>query len=124
LPRRTGLDLSQMTLFYYEVFDEEFDGNARRWTRFEPEKALPTNVTPPVETRLEGYDVATFWARNSPECSPLSCNHLAETIPANQHCLFESFDEAKAALESEKFDNGEPGPYRIFAVYSVYSAVK
>jgi hypothetical protein len=38
--------------------------------------------------------------------------------------LFESFDEAKAALESGKFDNAEPGPHRIFAVYTVTSAVK
>jgi hypothetical protein len=25
---KVGLDLSQMTLFYYEAFDEEFDGDA------------------------------------------------------------------------------------------------
>ena len=119
-----GLDLSQMTLFYYEAFDEEFDGGARRWTRFYPEKSFPTNVAPPAEARLEGYDVTTFSGHTNPECSPLSCNSLAERISINRHCLFESFDEAKAALESGKFDNTEPGPHRIFAVYTVKSAVK
>jgi hypothetical protein len=33
--------------------------------------------------------------------------------------LFSSFDEAKAHLERGAFNNSEPGPYRIFAVYSV-----
>jgi len=37
----------------------------------------------------------------------------------NEHCLMRNFDEAKAALEERRFSGAEPGPYRIFAVYSV-----
>lgn len=37
----------------------------------------------------------------------------------NSHCLFDSFDEAKFHLTEGAFNNSEPGPYRIFAVYSV-----
>jgi hypothetical protein len=73
----------------------------------------------PSKKTLEGFDVVTFYAGNSPECSPLSCNGLADTIPTNQHCLIESFEDAKAALDGGEFNNSEPGPYRIFAVYSV-----
>jgi hypothetical protein len=31
----------------------------------------------------------------------------------------QSFDEARTLVESGKFNEAEPGPYRIFAVYSV-----
>jgi hypothetical protein len=55
----------------------------------------------------------------SPECSPLSCNSLAAAITFNRHCLFESLDQAKQSLETGQFDNSEPGPFRIFAVYTV-----
>jgi hypothetical protein len=69
--------------------------------------------------RLEGYDVVTFSVQTSPECSPLSCNNLAEGIRVNPHCLLSTFDEAKGHLEAGLFDGSEPGPYRIFAVYTI-----
>ena len=113
------IDLAGATLFYYEVFAEEFDEDAKAWRAFAPEASLPTKVAPPQSARLEGYDVATFWAKASPECSPLSCNGLAENLPVNRHCLFASLDEARRALDTGRFDKSEPGPFRIFAVYTV-----
>jgi len=68
---------------------------------------------------LEGFDVATFFAGNSAECSPLSCNGVASEIETNRHCLLNSFEAAEDALNSGKFAVGEPGPHRIFAGYSV-----
>ena len=50
---------------------------------------------------------------------PERVKSLAREIAVNRHCLFDSFEQAKAALETGKFDNTEPGPHRIFAVYSV-----
>lgn len=73
----------------------------------------------PKEKHLEGYDVATFSVGTSPECSPLSCNSLAREIKVNRHSLLSSLEEAKQSLESGKLKNSEPGPYRIFAVYSL-----
>ena len=113
------IDLGGATLFYYEVFEEEFDEDTKAWTAFAPETSLPTKVEQPQAARLEGYDVATFWAKTSPECSPLSCNNLAENLAVNRHCLFASFDEARHALQTGQFDKSEPGPFRIFAVYTV-----
>jgi len=75
-------------------------------------------MVPPKKV-LEGYDVATFFVRSSPECSPLSCNALAVKVETNQHCLLASLEQAQHLLESGEFKNSEPGPYRIFAVYSV-----
>lgn len=113
------LDVSGTTLFYYEVFEQEFDEESGEWSAFGPERSFSTHVEAPASTKLEGYDVVSFSAGSNPECSPLSCNHLAETLPTNQHCLFESFGEAKHSLEAGKFKECEPGPFRIFAVYTV-----
>ena len=72
-----------------------------------------------IHLRLAGFDVVTFSAGTSPECSPLTCCGLAAELGANGHCLFDSFDQARQALESSRFANSEPGPFRIFAVYTV-----
>ena len=119
IARDNTIDLAGAALFYYEVFEEEFDEDAKAWRAFAPEASLPTNVEQPKSAQLQGYDVATFWARTSPECSPLSCNGLAQNLPVNRHCLFASLDEACQALRDGNFDKSEPGPFRIFAVYTV-----
>jgi hypothetical protein len=117
IAREHSIDLEGAKLFYYEVHEQEFDGE--RWRTFAPEPSIPTNVTIPARKQLEGFDVATFFAGNAPECSPLSCNGLAAELPANAHCLFTTCEEAEAALSRSAFKDAEPGPYRIFAVYSV-----
>jgi hypothetical protein len=114
-----GIDLSCMTLFYYEVYEKEFDEETRQWLEFSAETAFTTNVRQPEVKNLQGYDVATFTCHTSPECSPLSCNSLAEEVRVNQHCLFRTFEEAKESLENGIFNNSEPGPFRIFAVYTL-----
>ena len=111
------IDFHQTALFYYEAYKLEFDGE--NWQSFGPEPSIPTNIMPPSEKTLEGFDVVTFWARGRPEHSPLSCNGLAKDLHTNAHCLFDTFDEAKLALDGGSFKNCEPGPYRIFAVYSI-----
>jgi hypothetical protein len=118
LAREHAIQLEGTSLFYYEAHEMEFDGKA--WSPYEAEPSFPTNVIPPHEKRvLEGFDVVTFHAKNAPEHSPLSCNGLAKEIRTNQHCLLESFSQAYDRLSGGAFDNAEPGPYRIFAVYSV-----
>ena len=87
-------------------------------TSFKPEPSFPTHVVVPIEKVLEGYDVVSFSGSTSAECSPLSCNSLATEVETNQHCLLASFERAQKLLEEGKFKNTEPGPYRIFGVYS------
>jgi len=113
----TETELGDTRLFYYEV--HEFEFGDRKWSPFLPEASVGTNVLLPTSKKLEGFDVVTFWAHSSPECSPLSCNSLAKKIPTNSHCLLQSLEQAKNALEDGQFENSEPGPYRVFAVYSV-----
>ncbi len=112
-----SIDVKDSLLFYYEAYEKEFTGEA--WRQFAPEAGMATKIEKPAEKRLEGFDVVTFFAGNSPECSPLSCNSLADTLSSNKHCLFDSFEMAKSHLDAGDFIGCEHGPYRIFAVYSV-----
>ncbi len=105
------------SLFYYEVYEKEFDG--KDWLPYQPEASFATNVLVPSEKTLEGFDVVTFFTRSSPECSPLSCNGIAGEIRTNEHCLMVSFENAYEKVSVGAFNQSEPRPYRIFAVYSV-----
>ena len=84
-----------------------------------PSRRFAPTCSVPEAKVFEGYDVVTFSAQTSPECSPLSCNALASGVEANTRCLLQSFEQARALLENGTFNNSEPGPYRVFAVYSV-----
>jgi len=119
--RENSIDLEGTKLFYYEAHELELADSA--WRPFSPGPPVeaPAHVIPSLKKQLEGFDVVIVWAENSPvpEHSPLSCQGLAEKLRTNAHCLFETFDEAHAALDTGKFDGCEPGARRIFAVYSV-----
>jgi hypothetical protein len=117
IAQENSIDVQGMSLFYYEAHEMEFDG--RSWRHFGPESSIPTHVAVPSKMELKGFDVVTFCAGNAPECSPLSCNGLAEVLRTNQHCLLDSFEDAKSNLEEWRFSGAEPGPCRILAVYSV-----
>lgn len=121
LAEKEGIDLSGTTLFYYEVYEYEFDDRTIEWLGFTPDKfeSFETDVQVPIKKYLQGFDVVTFYANTSPEHSPLSCNSLATEISVNQHCLFNAFEETKDAIEQGLFKNSEHGPYRIFAVYTL-----
>src|SRR6266545_1509631 len=100
--RKNSIQLEGTSLFYYEAYEMEFDGES--WHSFSPEPTFPTNVVPPFRKQLEGFDVVNFTARTSPECSGLSCSSLAEELRTNAHCLFASFDEAKDRVSSGAFN--------------------
>lgn len=119
LANARSLDLTRTKLFYYEVHEREYDEQEKSWKSFGPEPSFKTAIMQPTQRHLEGYDVVTFSVHTNPECSPLSCNALASEVETNEHSLLSSFEEAKQLLEEGKLDHSEPGPYRIFAVYSV-----
>jgi hypothetical protein len=117
IAQEKSVDLQKTKLFYYEAHEMEFTGE--NWRLFFPETSIPVNIIQPAQKKLEGFDVVTFSVGHSPECSPLSCNSLAEELPTNPHCLFNTFEEAETSLSAGKFVKCENGPYRIIAVYSV-----
>lgn len=119
LAREHNVDLKNTTPFYYEIYEHEFDEDEKQWAAFKPEESFVTHVQAPPMKNLEGYDIVSFSLGTLAECSPLSCNHLATEIQTNRHCLLDTFEQAHDALENGKFLNAEPGPFRVFAVYSV-----
>lgn len=114
-----GISKHGLNLFYYEAHEQEFRPEQKKWSVFAPEPTLATKVERPECARLEGFDVVSFSSSQSPECSPLSCNALANDVSVNQHCLFPTLHDAITALDGGVFDDAEPGPFRVFAVYSV-----
>ena len=118
LARQNRIDLKDLTFFYYEAYEKEFDEELRQWLSFEPSD-FTTEIIVPRQKEFAGYDVVSFSVGTNPGCSPLSCNHLASEIKTNSRCLLDSLEEAKGFLESGKFINCEPGPFRIFAVHTV-----
>jgi hypothetical protein len=122
LSRKHSIDLGDTHLFYYEVYELEFnEGHWRSFSQWEDSWKETQGIIFPIHKELDGYDVVTFWVENSPnpEHSPLSCNGVARELHANAHCLFETFDEALNAVNTGRFDGCERGALRIFAVYSV-----
>jgi hypothetical protein len=119
IAREHSIDISNTKMFYYEVHELEYNEDEKIWMPFFPELSFETNVRHPETKILEGYDVVAFSFGSTPGCSPLSCNALANEIETNEHCLLPSFEKTKQLLGEGKFEKSEPGPYRIFAVYSV-----
>lgn len=119
LARENAIELEGTSLFYYEIYEQEFDEDAEEWSSFEPEPSFPTRVIVPPQKVLAGYDVVSFSQGTNAECSPLSCTRLAEEVETNSHCLLTSFEQARELLERGTFAGGEPGPLRVFAVYPV-----
>ena len=116
---KAGLNILDFTLFYYEGHDLQYDAQVKTWSSYRPESDFEAAVNPPQTARRLGFDVVTFSTQTQPECSPLSCNLLAEEVPVNEHCLLDSLEAAIQLLESGACDNTEPGPFRIIGVHQV-----
>lgn len=119
ISQQHAIDLAGTCVFYYEVYELEFDEAEGRWRPFQPDGAFSTNAIVPSRKSLEGHDVVTFSAGTCAECSPLSCNSLASHVETNRHCLLDSLERAQELLVQGTFRNSEPGPFRIMAVYSI-----
>lgn len=111
-----NISLDGLTLFFYRLYPFQWNSMSKQWENFASEQSFETNVVEPLHARTQGFDVVTYYVQTSPECSPLSCNNLAEDYDVNEHCLFRTFEAAMIAIESGVFEKGEPGPYRIVEV--------
>jgi hypothetical protein len=119
LAAENKISLDGVKFFYYEVYEYQCYEDDPTWETFEPEASFTTHVEVPKQTYLEGYDIVSFYTQNAPEHSYLSCNRMAETVNVNAHCLIPTFEEARQLLDNKTFEHCEPGPCRIFAVYSL-----
>ena len=117
-----GCDTSDANLFYYEAYEQELDSDGvsfdpKNWRPLIPSNNSSIPLLVPPKAKLVGYDVVVFG--DTLEHSPLSCQSIAAEVTTNQHCLFKSFEEAKAAIEDGVFVDCKPGIYRIFSVHIV-----
>ncbi len=119
LAQEQNLSLKGMTLFFYLAYEWEWDTDEEQWNLYSPEESFSTDVVLPQNSKIEGYDIISFSFGNSAECSPLSCNSMAQKIKVNSHCLLDTFEQAMLILESGSFKNCEPGPYRIYEVHTI-----
>jgi len=80
--------------------------------------ALPAISPEPLTSDFQslGFDIVCRSCASSFECSPLSCNHMAEEIPANRFCLLDDFTTALGVARGFDEAGCEPGPYCIVEV--------
>lgn len=112
------IDLNGFRYFYYEIYSLQYKEDPKNWSAYKHDD-FPTQVVVPKEKAWRGFDVVNYYCRSTPECSPLSCNNLAADLPVNRYCLLDSLQQAKKLLETGTFDNSEPGPFRMVAVWEV-----
>lgn len=124
LVESSNSDVCGAKLFYYSAYEQELESDG--WifdpSGWQPRSPAPSagvqdDVKPPSGESLTqiGYDIVVFG--DYLEHSPLSCNSIAEQLPVNQHCLFDTLEEAVIAINRGAFGGGcEPGRYQIFSV--------
>ena len=117
LAKEQNIDLEGAELFYYEAYSEEYDEDEKSWNKFSKEESFLTSVVQPQNYNLEGFDIVSYSGSSTSECSPLSCNHLAEKVEVQENCLLKTFEDAQSLVQSKTLEGCEPGPYRIIAVY-------
>ncbi|TKB50632.1 hypothetical protein FCL40_05650 [Ferrimonas sediminicola] len=116
---RAPVEAEPVLAFYYELYGEQWNDSLNRWEGISADQERPIAVEIPRAPKLEGFDIVSCSLGNQPECSLLSCSHLAERVGVNECCLLATLEQAKTLLSCGQFHGCEPGPYRIVAVYSL-----
>ncbi|HLO30178.1 MAG TPA: hypothetical protein VK249_13625 [Anaerolineales bacterium] len=106
----------EFELLFYGLYEKEFDEEQQTWQEIMAEESFGYQVKNPDQKDFLGFDIVSYSAGNSHECSPLSCNWLCKEVEVNEYCLLDDLDEAIRLTESLNEKKAEPGPYRIIAV--------
>ncbi|HEY7338923.1 MAG TPA: hypothetical protein VH639_28800 [Bryobacteraceae bacterium] len=100
------------SLFAYRMLPTRFDKDGAKPI------SLPTLDVEPLHGSFVpiGFDAVSKSVSFCFECSPLSCNYLAQKVPVNEFCLVATFEEAVALAKRCASEEPEPGPYYLFEV--------
>jgi len=109
----------EFELFFYELYEKEFDEEKGSWQEFTAEESFGYQVAEPVRKEFLGFDIVSYSLGTSHQCSPLSCNRLCREVDVNEYCLLDDFNHAVQLTETLNISKSEPGPYRILAVHRV-----
>ena len=90
--------------------------------RFEETGEVPIEISTdaaPIPRSFErlGWDVVSREYTQEFECSPLSCNLMAEEIAVNEMCLLTSLEAAVATARRFAREQPEPGVYFVVEVW-------
>jgi len=100
-------------LYAYALCPVEYREGRERAMEVDAPEAMPISQ----DYELVGWDVVSRSAGSYFECSPLSCNMLAEEIETNSYCLFSSLEDARELARSADEKRCEPGPYHVLQVW-------
>jgi hypothetical protein len=113
------ISLTGLRLFFYTLHEQHWDEEQKSWSLFSMPSPSGTNVVVPEKTPSSGFDLVAYQFQNDAGCSPLSCNHFANTLDVNKHCLLDNWIDAVSILERGTLKQAEPGPYRIVEVFDL-----
>ena len=103
---------SEFDLYAYLMFPVQFDEGQQ------PFEIPPLTVAPlPSSFERLGIDVVSRSCGSSFECSPLSCNHMAEHVAVSRYCLVDEPDVAFGLAADFEAGGCEPGPYYVVEVW-------
>jgi hypothetical protein len=106
--KRAGFEL-----YAYKVFPLRFEHGAQI------DIQIPTlHIEPLPQSFMRiGYDVASRSCTPMFECSPLSCNGLAEDHAVNRYCLVDTEETALQLARECSISDPEPGDYYVIEVW-------
>ena len=103
----------EFDLYAYQMFPVIFKDGQQQ-----PFEIPPLQVQPlPESFERVGYDAVSRTYGTNFECSPLSCNHMAEHIAVNRYCLVDDVDTALRLAAEFEAGGCEPGPYHVVEVW-------
>ena len=105
-------DVAKFEVFAYELYPVEFVDGEETVLSIAPGRVVPLDAS----FDQVGYDVVSRSSADFFECSPLSCNRMAEEVSVNRHCLVETVEEALRLAAQVEASGCEPGPYYVFRV--------
>ena len=119
-------DPNDFDIFAYKLFPLVFGDEGEQLELDEDgerpafETASRTVEALPSEFELLGYECpnkAADWPYSGFNCSPLSCNSMANRIPVNEFCLLDTREDALAVASQFGKQQPEPGCYYVVEVW-------
>jgi hypothetical protein len=103
---------SQFELHAYRMLPAVFEGGERAPLEL---PVLQIQLLPHGYESI-GFDAVSRSCSDAFECSPLSCNSMAQEIATNEHCLLKDLATAEQVAQRFSVEEPEPGPYYVVEV--------
>ena len=108
-----GIQQVDFRLYAYALHPVEYWNDDERPMKLAPPDANPLSS----EYELVGWDAVSRSGGAGFECSPLSCNLLADELDTNRYCLFPDLESAQRLARAAEGRGCEPGPYHVVEVW-------